>query len=345
MSPPRSLTKNRSGLLAVNPVVSHAFHCVRGNVIASPPGANLTYSFRNAYQLGSVEEIVPGFDLAAHINTATYAAVAGGSLVGNGASINHHTFGLVFCNTGQGGDGSCPSNLTITNMAFSYQPDINNGNYGNACDFSQASACDSNTAHPDWVKTMKDKAVGSFVNAFAHIPAITQNRFTPFSWLYGGSNNPPFDHTVYVDGSWQQVIGPGCPDGGFTTDSHWSKTYYLSSMCGAQLSLGPLAPNPAFRPAITDTANMQRLVIAIGKGIGTDAVHETGHQLQAAGVSLPFMECDGTANHPCEDDKEAVYEFYKMDDWNFLDSPPLIDWSPTDRCNITKFLLNRKSCQ
>lgn len=73
-----------------------------------------TYSWKGAYQLGSVESLLPAFDLA---NVAQSAAVRGGNLTGNGFSLVHHTFGIVSCNTVQEvGDGTSRAPLLIVKI-------------------------------------------------------------------------------------------------------------------------------------------------------------------------------------------------------------------------------------
>ncbi len=309
--------------------------------------ANLpTYSWKGAYQLGSIDAIVPTFDLA--YMATTYAAVPEGNLTGNGFSLVHHTFGLVFCNTGTGGDGSCPSNLGITNMAFSYLPNINNSNYATACDFSKNSPCDSNAARPGYVSTIKIQALNAYKAAFANLPAIVRQNYTP-TMQYGGSSKPPFDHTVYIDGTWIPTTEPGqdCPIAGQTTSNKWSVSYYLPAMCGAQVVLGPYKNSLTFTPPFSDTANFQKLATAIGTGIGTNAAHETGHQLAFPDFykyPVTNMDC-GTDAQPCENDVDSVYEFNHASDWNFVNWNPPIHWQPTNQCNLEKYLLNSNSCQ
>src|SRR5262249_8091264 len=60
-----------------------------------------TYSWKGAYQSGSIESMIPFFDIA--LIAQSHAAVSGGNLTGNGFSMVHHSFGLVFCGPTPGG--------------------------------------------------------------------------------------------------------------------------------------------------------------------------------------------------------------------------------------------------
>jgi hypothetical protein len=315
-----------------------------GNVtgqIANMP----TYSWKGAYQLGSADSVVPGLDIA--VMAATYAATRGGNLTGNGFSLVHHTFGLFFCNTGTGGDGPCPKDVSVTNMAFSYLPNIDNNNYKMACDFSKSSQCDSNTAHPEWVETIKLQALKSFTAAFASLPAIVSKGNTP-TMLNNSTTLTPFEHTVYVDGSWRFTDEENlrCPATGYTSSKNVSFVYYLSVMCAAQVSLGQYGTSEDFTPPFSDTVNFQRLVTAIGKGIGNIAAHETGHQYSffTKCITSPVLNMDcGTEKKHCQYNVNSVYEFYHADDWDFLDSPP-IHWQPENQDILATDLLNGASC-
>jgi hypothetical protein len=291
-----------------------------------------TYSWKGAYTLGSVDSVIPTFDLANIANS--FSATVGGNLTGNGFSLVQHTFGLAFCNTGTGGDGACPSNINPTNMAFSYLANINNDNYSTACDFSQSQPCDSNMAHPEWVDIIKIQALNTYIAAFANLPAIV-SRHQAITNLYGGSSNPTsFEHTIFIDGSWKTATSL-CPSTGLTDTTSYSWAFYLSIMCGAQIELSS-------RPPFSDTANFKKLVTAIGKGIGNVATHETGHQLAFIGpYKYPLLELDcGTEAKPCEGGVNSVYEFYQDDEWNYVDWTPPIHWEPGDKCNLQRYLLN-----
>lgn len=292
-------------------------------------GSLPTFSWKGAYLLGSIESEIPLFDLA---NIApTFASVPGGNLTGNGFSLRHHSFGLVFCNTGRGGDGPCPSTIDIANMSFSYLAGISDSNYTSACDFSISSACDSNVAHPEWVNTIKIQALNAYADAFKNLPAIVSSK-QKTTILNGGSKSPDnFEHTAYVDGTWFSNEGPGCPHFGLTKSGSFNWVFYLSAMCAAQRNLGSYGNSPNFTPPFSDTANFQRLVIAIGKGIGNVAAHETGHQISFSPFKL-VMDCgpgspSGTA---CENGVNSVYEAAETGAWAFIDWTPPIHWQPSD---------------
>src|SRR5438874_12201393 len=101
--------------------------------------------WKGAYQVGSIDSVIPAFDLA--FLAQTYTAVPKGDLTGNGFSFVHHTFGLVFCFPAgtyyYGSDGQCiAQGLTQpgTPVKFSYLPlpQLSDQTYPNAIDFSQA---------------------------------------------------------------------------------------------------------------------------------------------------------------------------------------------------------------
>jgi hypothetical protein len=290
-------------------------------------GSLPTFSWKGAYQYGSVELVNPFFDLA---NMATtFAPVPQGNLTGNGFSLRHHTFGLKFCNTGAGGDGPC-TNL-VTSMSFSYMAAVTDSNYMNACDFSVSSSCDSNIAHPEWVSAIKIQALNAYKAAFAKLPAIVSHNVA-VDMLYGGSITPDhFEHTLYIDGQWFLNEGPGCPHPGKTTNPNWSWVFYMSIMCDAQHNLPPYGNLAYFSPPFSDAANFAKLAAAIGRGIGNTAAHETGHQI-AFSAALPGMDCGpgSTSGRTCEG-ANSVYEAQEAGPWNYLNnySPP-IQWEPTD---------------
>jgi hypothetical protein len=118
-------------------------------------------------------------------------------------------------------------------------------------------------------------------------------------------------------------------------------------MCAAQVSLGPYGNSNDFTPPFSDTANFQKLVSAIGRGIGTVAAHEIGHQysfvLSCIKSPVLYMDC-GTQQVSCQNNINSVYEFYHADDWNFLDTPP-IHWQPVNQGILTTDLLYSASCQ
>jgi hypothetical protein len=273
------------------------------------------YSWKGAYRLGSTNAEVPDFDPAEM--ATTYAAVEGGNLTGNGFSLVHHTFGLVFCGPNRGDDGGCSSTPDVT---FSYYPGIDDTNYANAKGFGDL--------YPEWVRAVKDQALESYKAAFAKIPAIVARGETA-SKLHHDQNPDnlnSFDHTVYIDGHWMlksesprsglRGLDAAYPPNGYTNPGNnnladakhkWSWAYYLPIMGNAQTALGCLsagqctaAVSPALSPqspffptdptSPTYTASMAQfgqLMPAIGRGIGNVAAHETAHQF----VPFNLMDC------------------------------------------------------
>ena len=301
-----------------------------------------TYSWKAAYQLGSLDAVTPAFDLA---DMATsFAATRGGNLTGNGLSLAHRTFGLFFCNTVMGvGDGACPSNLQT--MSFSYLANINDNNYQNACDFTQIQNCDSYTAYPQWAITIKNQALSMYRAAFISLPAIVRSNYTLVP-LNNSVQDSKFHHTVYIVGSWQGTTADSleCPPDGVTlASSTYSLVYYLSLMCAAQIRLGPYQNSSTFTPPFSDAVNFQKFVTALGNGIGNTAVHETSNQLafQTDDNHYPMLEtlC-GNSNRPCENEDNNVYEYYEDHVSEFVPSNPPVHWEPGDRCSLQRYLLN-----
>jgi hypothetical protein len=319
-----------------------------GTITSQAPDLGIKYSWKGAYKTGSIDSVAPSFDLATI--ATSFAAVAKGNLTGNGFSLRHHTFGLVFCNTGIGGDGQCPVadakiHPQVNPMIFNYIPGVHTegANFKQACDFTVGSPCNNNTAHPEWTTIMKNAALEAYRAAFTNLPAIVSNNVKA-DILNGGSDNPPFEHIVYVDGTWftfDQV-----PASGLTQAGSFSWVFYPNIVNGAELVLGPYKKLPDFTPYFSDIKNMLKLLTAIGKGVGNTAAHETGHQLNFT-INLPGMECgpSSTDGKECEDDVNSVYEAASQGDWVFLDFSPPIHWEKQDLINLQNFFkCNDKAC-
>jgi hypothetical protein len=309
-----------------------------------------TYSWKGAYQLGSVESVSPDFDLAGI--ATSFAPVPNGNLAGNGFALVTHTFGLVFCSTDPGGDASsCPNGTD--NMQFDYLIGIRDSNYTEAMnyDFSQA--------YPAWVNTIKVNALNAYQTAFQNLPAVVMCRESE-SMLYGRSPEPAsFEHTIYITGRWvlpyqYPRLNEAYPSNGYTPivigPSTYSWVYYLPVMGNTQIGLGNFSTNPFIPfspiyspPPISQTLNseFEQLVSSLGSAIGRVSAHETGHQL-----NLPYMEC-GTPGAPCENGDKYVYQFYSSyggEEWWYTGSPSL-QWSPSAVCALEKYFLPKFSCQ
>lgn len=226
-------------------------------------------------------------------------------------------------------------------MAFSYISGvaIDENNYATACDFSQASPRDNNTAHPEWVNEIKIQALNAFKAAFASLPAIVRKGDVP-RMFYGGGPLPYFTHTVYIDGSWFPV---GTGNTTFS-DTTFSWAFYPKILGAAETNLGSYGQSSAFIPPFTDSASMLKLMTALGKGIGNTAAHEVGWEISQISdkYPLPYMDCN---EHTCEGGDQYVYESEGADEWKFVDWSPPIHWLPTDKCSIEKYLLNSDSCK
>lgn len=276
-----------------------------------------------------MQEVTPDFDLATIATTP--GAVGGGNLTGNGFSLAHHTFGLVFC--GPEGGGDCPSNLNLANVNFSYLQGINDENHTQAADFS--------VAHPEWVATIKNAALDAYRAAFASLPAIVA-----LGYYKPGAEppKPPYEHTVYVDGSWTLPIATDnpCPSEAGKTlllNPPLSKVHYMSLMCYAA-SVDPDLP----KPRITDLAGMQKEVAAIGTGIGNVAAHETGWQYSYATVPyrVKYMDCPDLG-FPCPGGNYYIYEYVGVHSATLGTDPDAehkLRWIPVNACYLQNDLID-----
>lgn len=322
-----------------------------GQISSSTPYSLPTYSWKGAYQIGSIESLLPFFDLA--FIAQTYAAVPEGNLTGNGFSLVHHTFGLVFC--GPEGDGTCSSKypVTTTPVSFSYLP-VSSLNDQTCSAQAPTGPSDFSGPHSDWVQTIRNKAFDAYRAAFAQVPAILSQgwKANPISAAQG------FEHTVYVSGLWHtggdfgivgeptgQTAGIGnCNDlGVYPGICATSNVWYLDVMGYAQQALQFLPPggnsalSPAYPPSDpTAAAQFIRVMTALGTGIGNIAAHETGHQL-----NLPQMDCSSGNRPACTE--EYIYQNGNSsglaNDWFYGTAPgEKIHWSADAQCKIYKFL-------
>ncbi len=285
-----------------------------------------TYSWKGAYTDGPVDSILPPFDLA--LMATSFAGVPHGNLTGNGFSLMHHTFGIVFCGSNPplyDHDGKCSN---TPDMTFSYYPGISDSNYAQAIDFSGT--------HLDWADTIKNWALEAYKEAFSHFPAIMARKETAIKLNHDQNpdNLNSFEHTVYVYGQWvrpnepprstnpiQGNRSPYPPNGWTVGDQAYPSTlarksswvYYLPIMGNAQNALGCAQPqldqyghwnwycsavSPNYDNASTppDSTEFGQLMVAIGKGIGRTAAHETAHQFVPTGPNL--MDCITSCGSP-----------------------------------------------
>jgi hypothetical protein len=345
------------GFIAEDPNTGAAVIFDRNGSVGAQIAGLPTYSWKGAYQVGSVESVLPVFDLG--FLAQTHAAVPKGNLTGNGFSLVHPTFGLVFCGpagTYYGSDGQCfPPGLSQagTPVQFSYLPvsQLSDQTYTNAVDFSQAQNA--------WVDTIKSQAYNQFRAAFVHLPAIVARNQQP-SPLYGRFISPKaptisFDRTTYITGFWP---GSGAnaatgytPLSGCNTDGicPFSWVYYLPIMGNSQQALAYIlgggsesSPvSPQYPPTdATSRAQFLQVVNSIGYAIGTTAAHETGHQL-----ALPYMDCDLPGHASCPE--EFIYQNGgggSNHEWFYgAVNGEKIHWSQSAVCAIERYLLGTAS--
>jgi hypothetical protein len=290
-----------------------------GNVTSQMPDPGTTYSWKAAYATTGdpvLNQLPPYFDLATI--ATSFAASRGGNLTGNGFSLANHTFGLVFCGSAPA-DGPCTSLdwvNTFPSMQFSYLPQMTSQNWNsqNVIDLSQVNS--------DWVTTIKNQALAAFTNAFANLPAIvSQKPALDFKTL---SNQSLFEHTVYVVGGWG-AQGPGLTDQ--TIPVVRSVVFYPNEVSGAEVYL-------TSNPQITNTVAMQKIVQAIGIGIGNSAVHEIGWH-----IPVWNQACTYSGDKGCEGGDTNVYEFEAAGASNY-GVGELIHWQEYNKvCKLPSFLL------
>lgn len=327
-----------------------------GSVIQSPPGADATFSWRGAYKVGSVDS----FNLQAAPLALTFAAVNGGNLAGNGAAMQHHSFGLFWCGTGYleiGHASQCTDDIT-----FSYIANPTNANISQAQDFS--------TAHGDWVGLLEASALKAYQKAFASVPILV-NLGSHHNTTFGQA--PDQDFIAYVVGTW-----PAPASGLEFPGSGAGRIYYLGMMDDAQTALGyPTGQGtdcgqswcnftPAYPPSSSqDNAGFQKLVKAIGGAIGNAAAHEAGHYLQRFTPQFPLMDCGAGAYGiaivaACENNDNFVYNFWSATglpqdpadptsnggQFFYLDTPGHpIHWGPANDCWLKKWVYPKgKDC-
>ena len=311
-----------------------------GNATAELPNFP-TYSWKGAYQVGSIDSIIPAFDQG---NVApTFAAVAFGNLTGNGTNIAHHTLSLFWCGVGLVEQGHCSSGSDI---AFSYVTNPTDQNISTAQDFSKT--------YPQWVFMIESKALSSYRQAFSAYPLIVS---------FAASS----EYTAYVVGTWP------VPSFGLDfQDSPAGNIYYFAAMGDSQVALGqPEGPNCSeswcdltlsYPPQSPTDPNFLQLMAAIGTSIGNAAAHETGHYFEnierADDYQFPYMDCGlGNTQVPnpidCENGNDFVYSFWAADGFPhnpsdptdnggqffFLNQPgePAIHWGPSDACWIYNY--------
>jgi hypothetical protein len=261
-----------------------------GNVTSQTADPGAKYSWKATYATTGdpeLNQVPPSFDLATIATNA--GAVASGNLTGNGVSLGHHTFGLVFCGSAPA-DGPCTAITQLNGtfpVTFSYLPGMSSTNWLGAPPLSA-----TNTA---WPTTIKYAALAAFINAFTSLPAIVSpNPASDFQLL---PNQAQFEHTVYVVGDyWSQANGQ-------TFTAYRSGVYYANEVIGAQDALNS-------NPQPTDTVAMQKMVQTIGTGIGNTAVHEIAWQLDFNGFGTWNMFCSyPDSTQACEAGDIHVYEF------------------------------------
>jgi hypothetical protein len=220
------------------------------------------YSFKAAYQLGSIEQVQPVSELA-NIGT-TLASVFGGNLTGNGTSIVHQTFALNWC-----ANQACQLSYaqqwggnvkTDSNVDFYYQ-------------MAQAPAPSPLPApvelNASQIAVIENQALSALQQAFHAFPSRV---------LSTGSNltSAQYTHMAEVSGSYFIPAPNGLPPCGLTVyPRNASTVWYPCNLSQAQWALNLQATNLS---QSTGSASFLNLLQAVGEGIGNNAAHEIAHQ-------------------------------------------------------------------
>jgi Big-like domain-containing protein/IPT/TIG domain-containing protein/galactose oxidase-like protein len=302
--------------------------------------ANLPeYSWKGAYQYGSVNSVIPFLDLGTKI-ASSFAAAVPGNIAGTGAFVPQHTVSLVWCNslsTGVCGQGD--------QVVFSYAP---------ADVWDNQNLLTPVNVPPDWTSGVQSQAFLAFKEAFAKYPVLVS---------LGQS-----DHTVYVVGGIPVSKGGTYPCADTNAASSGvSVAYYLINMSEAQVALGSwlngvvngtwqnlsLSYPPTTSQGILDFKNLSQ---AAGRGIGFNSAHEIGHQF-----SLPKMDCTVgiVSSNECDNDDSHVLEYNSCrgdPDSVLLGSSPTyfyygqriytgeaLNWGPSNSKNLCNQLLGGNS--
>jgi len=216
-----------------------------------------TYSFTAAYQLGSVDEIIPPSNLA---NIATsWAAVQFGNLGRNGSAFVHQTFALNWCsnqacqltyNPQYGGAGK-----TDSNVDFDYQM----ARVGNS---------------PNPTVQLSDLQIGLVENQAIQALQKAFQAF-PVRVLSIGANLTTYTHMVEVSGGHFYDSKTGLSCGLTAYPRNASTVWYPCNLTEAQFALNLEDTNLSQN---TGSPSFASLLKAIGEGIGNTAAHEIGHQ-------------------------------------------------------------------
>jgi hypothetical protein len=310
------------------------------------------YSWKNAYQLGSVEAVLSIFPAIA----PNYGAVQGGNLTGNGTAAVHHTIGIFICGNPPLLSGTCAGRTDadgypLLDLGFYYAPFPVNYN-GSGVPLSPS--YDFTADHQDWDNVVIDQIFRAAIAAFKPFPVIvvgwgTQTTTQPslFGRLIGQTSTTTFDqdHIALISGN--IFTRNGLTFQGLSPSS----IYYGTMMNGAQawLQLTQQLPSDASQNMTPQqAAAFRQMLIGIGKGIGNVVAHEIGHQ-----YSLPFMDCDDPgdstlspprpAGPPCPADPphNILYEYYQAGPPTFLDAGLPLKWSPPTTTSLRKEFLTK----
>jgi hypothetical protein len=328
------------------------------------PAANSSYVGNDSWLTNDSLALVISAPGSAIAKTA-YPQMGGNRQQQSSAPL--HSFGLFWCGTGVGRQGSCPGN---DGVVFSYYP------YTTQPPPDPSAFYDFGSSHPNWITFVELAAISAYQKAFRNYPIDVRlgTYHTEFSFLGPGGKVRVMDQdfTANVVGNWPLPFS-GREDTGCS-----GRMYYLAFMQDAQTALGRLGHagenywvpfTPSYPPATQqDTDAFIGLLRTIGTGIGNGAAHETGHCLSGitpnGGIGLPYLDCGAGktptgSGVPCEQNNNFVFNFWSADgqpqdpanpmsnggQFFYLDQPgaPTIHWGPADDCWLREYA-NPGSC-
>ncbi len=143
---------------------------------------------------------------------------------------------------------------------------------------------------------MLSSALKTLQHAFEHLSVRVELASSHTSLF---STTPDQERLVGVLGGW-----PSQEQTGELINLTRSAVYYWPILENAQIAIGYArgqgvdcgqswcTQTPSYPPQTpSDLATFQRLMAAIGTGIGNSAAHELGHQYQSGTPTLPYMDC------------------------------------------------------
>jgi regulation of enolase protein 1 (concanavalin A-like superfamily) len=300
------------------------------------------FSWKGAYQVGSVDSIVPTLDLSTI--AATYAALVNGNPTGNGTPTVLHSVRLFWCSSELSGSCASPP-VSEPDLGFTYAPSVFSPT------FNTTSLVDFTALYPNLRSLVMQRAFDAFRAAYAQYPVNIGSGLVPFQ----GAMTQTAEHTAYINADLPVLAQYPTPCGETSPNSSaLSRIYYVPIMGYAQTALGNLVGtswqplSPTFPPSTDQLQNFTSIVSAIGIQIGNTSAHEIGHQFL-----LPDLDC-GTSGKPCPVGPipSYFYEYYSCSGYppsqsasgaqgGYLNIGSPMQWTSDDSKVLTNKLLKK----